>query len=548
MVSAVKPTKSQLDRAKREGWDWWIQSPQDEIAVARGCYFDRKQALQAVNFFRYRLTHGKDRFEGQPFELIDWQIERLVAPLYGWKTAEGRRRYRRVFVFIPKKNGKTQIAAGIAMLELHYCRGSRVYLTATSQGQATECFDEAAGMVDRSPHLRGYLNVRRSTGRIIYPRRNGLIQTLGTKANTSEGKNASALIIDELHAWKDREFFASLYYAGAMRLDPLTFIITTAGDDMDSICGEEYDAAKRVLSGDDPAIDYLPLIFEGDDKLAWDDLENWKIANPNIGTIIPIDNVKADIENARGKPKIIADLKRYRLNLWVKGNATWLSKAKWKQAGQVTPDVKANGRLYYAGLDMARTRDFAAAALIAGNEDDGFDLRIRLYTPFAGVRDKEASDRIPLTHWIETGQVIATPGDTVDDSYILRDLEAWHNELGICELGYDSYNASLFVKNVRDRIGLECVAVPQTMPYLGPPSGVFERALTAGKIRHEGNKALEWMIGNAVALTDPNDNVRPNKRRSRGRIDGLAASLTGLQRLMNPKEKVVLSDAPAFFV
>ncbi len=318
-------------KAKRDGWDYWIRSPQDELAAMQGCWFDTDRALAAVNFVQQRLTHSKDRFRGKPFLLEEFQIRDIIAPLYGWRTKDDRRRFRNVFIFIPKKNGKTQIAAAVSLLELHYCPGPRVYIAATSKGQAGECFEEAASMVNNSRLLRKRLDVRASTNRILYPNRGGLIHALGTKAATSEGKNASALILDELHAWTDREFFDSLLFAGASRLDPLLFMITTAGKDISSLCYSEYERACRIRDGLDMSTDYLSVVYEAPKGSAWDDLSAWKIANPNYGVTLPEENILADIAAARGYPARIAAIKRYRLNIWTNESATWLDTLKWRE-------------------------------------------------------------------------------------------------------------------------------------------------------------------------------------------------------------------------
>ena len=185
------PTRNQMRMAHDEGWSGWIRTVQDEIAVAEGCWFAVDQAQSVRTFFEKRLSHGKAPHFGLAFTLDDYQYEDIIGPIYGWRTSDNLRRYRSAYVHIPKKNGKTQLAAGIGIIELHYCPGSRVYIVATSEAQAYECYDESAGMVERNAHLSAYLKVLRSTGKIVWHRRNSSLATMAKAAASSEGKNAS---------------------------------------------------------------------------------------------------------------------------------------------------------------------------------------------------------------------------------------------------------------------------------------------------------------------------------------------------------------------
>ncbi len=199
------------------------------------------------------------------------------------------------------------------------------------------------------------------------------------------------------------------------------------------------------------------------------------------------------------------------------------------------------------GLDLARTRDFAALAKL--DESDGYlNIRIKLWVPHQAIADKEETDKIPLSAWINDGHVVGCPGEEIDSDMIADEIVRTHTTVGIEELGYDPYNAGQLVSKLRKEYGLICTAVPQTMPFMGPASAEFQRRLNAGKIRHEHNPALAWMVGNAVALTDSNDNVRPGKKKSRARIDGLVACIIGLQRLLDPNRAGPPSETPSEFI
>jgi phage terminase large subunit-like protein len=534
------PTRAQMKAAHDEGWYPWIRSVQDEIAVAEGCWFAVDQAEAVRDFFAHRLTHGKAPFFQKPFTLDDYQYEDIIGPIYGWRTCENLRRYRSAYVHIPKKNGKTQLAAAIGVIELHYCQGSRVYIVATSEGQAYECFDESAGMVERNRHLSAYLKVLRSTGRIIWHANNSALATMAKAAASSEGKNASCLILDELHAWRDRKLFDSLLFAGAARPNPLLFMITTAGDDTSSLCYSEYERAKRIKDGSDPTTDHLVQIYEADKDAKYDDLKQWKKANPGFGKTINERGILSDIRAAKGRPARIATLKRYRLNIWTNEGEAWLDSQLWNALPSVTEDECAG--VLYGGIDLARTRDFASLAMLFVHPG-GFDLLIRIYCPESVIAEKEDNDKIPLSSWIQSGHVIATDGEEIDQSRILADALAANNRWKFAEIGFDPYNASTLAKDLRLN-NIIATPVPQTMPFMGYPSAEFERELTNRNIRHQGNPCLSWMIGNAKAIYDSNNNVRPSKKKSNARIDGLVATIIAWQRAVSPDAQSPVSDTP----
>lgn len=541
------PTSRQLRKARAEGWADWIIRPQDEAAVAQGCWFDIDAAEAVRIYFEQRLSHGKDRFYNQPFTVHrdSWIYRDLLGPIYGWKTQDNFRRIRSVYCEIPKKNGKTQIAAGVSLIELRYVRGARVALLCPGKLKDNECFDEAAGMVERRAWLQRFYRVLRSTGTILFPAKNSSIRTLAQNAAGSEGKNLSTIVLDELHAWKDRALFDSLLFAGAARSNPLLFMITTAGNDITSLCYVEHERAERQAKGLDLSIDHHSVIYAADKKARWDDIEQWKKANPNFGVTMTERSIASDIENARGRPARIAAVKRYRLNIWTNESDTWLDQVAWESLPKVGWE-ELQGEAY-GGLDIARVGDFAAFVLLLIHPR-GWDVFPRLYVPAEKVIEKEETDKIPLSLWVEQGWVIAHKGGEIDQDLVRRDIVTAHKRFGLIDVGYDPYNCSQLAKSLTTDDGVQMTAVPQTMPFLAVPSTEFERAMLAGKIRHNHNPALTWMIGNAVAISDNNGNVRPSKRRSKARIDGLAATLDALQRALAPDQGNPVSEEPAFWL
>ncbi|MEL7263518.1 MAG: terminase TerL endonuclease subunit [Planctomycetota bacterium] len=525
------PTAAQLQNAADEGWDDWIRSAQDEAAVAQGCRFVLSKAERTRNFFADFLTHGKAPFAGRPFVLADWQWRNVIGPIYGWHRNDGTRRFDSAFVFVPKKNGKTQLAAGIALRELLDQFGARVYMSATANSQAADCYDESAGMVERNPHLKSLFSVRRSTYRILSAARNATLQTVTTSEGSSQGKNISCLIMDELHEWKNRAFFDSLIYGTAARLNSLVFMITTAGDNVTSICYEEYERAKRIVDGADMSINHLAVIYEAEKDGDWSDLEQWKKANPSYGITLPERKIKSAINEAKGIPSRVGAIKRYRLNQWTTARNAWVDVKRWDRQATTPPDPYA-GQQCWGGLDLSRTRDFSAFAR-AFRVEDHVAFLLDLWMPEDRIHERMQSDRVPLDQWVADGWVHATPGDEIDYGEIRRIINAANNRTPIAELAYDPYNAThLCNQLLRGEDGINAIEMRQTMPYMSPPSAEFERTIGRGLFLHEHNPCVRWMLQNTVVDRDKHDNVQPVKGKSRGRIDAVIAMVMALGRLM----------------
>jgi phage terminase large subunit-like protein len=317
-------------------------------------------------------------------------------------------------------------------------------------------------------------------------------------------------------------------------------MITTAGDDTSSLCYSEYERAKRIKSGDDPTTDHLVQIYEADKDAKYDDLKQWKKANPCYGKTINERGILSDIRAAKGRPERIATLKRYRLNIWTNEGTTWLDNQLWNALPPITEDDSAG--VLWGGIDLARTRDFASLALLFASEN-GYDLLIRIYCPEAAVAEKEDIDKIPLSSWIASGHVIATEGEEIDQTRILEDTLAAHRRWKFAEIGFDPYNASTLARDLRAN-NIIATPVPQTMPFMGYPAAEFERELSNRNIRHQHNPCLSWMIGNAKAISDNNGNVRPSKKKSNARIDGLVATIIAMQRALSPDAASPVSETP----
>jgi phage terminase large subunit-like protein len=507
----------------------WVRSAADEFAVARGCYFDLAAAEHVRDFFRLFLRHSKGEWAGKPFELLDWQWKDLIAPLFGWMRADGTRRYRRGYVEVPKKNGKSALASGISLYMLIGDNepGAEIYNAAADRDQAAIVFNEAANMVEASPALASRLDIVRSTKRIIYPKQQAFYRALSAEVPTKEGINWHCLIFDELHAQKTRDLWDTLAYGGAARRQPLSLAITTAGYDRHSICWEQHERAEQVIAGRLEVDDFFALIFAADPEADWTDEATWRRANPSYGVTVKADQMASDCAEARQSPGKENAFRRYRLNQWTEQDVRWLSLEKWDACEPAATPAELEGCSCFAGLDLASTTDIAAFVLVFPNPEGGYDVLPRFWVPEENARERERKDRVPYTQWIREELITATPGNVIDYDVIRRDIVELAKRFHIVKVAKDRWNSQQIGTQLEGD-GFEVVDFGQGYASMSAPTKELEKLILGGKLRHGGNKVLRWMASNVVAETDAAGNIKPSKRKSQEKIDGIVGTIMGL--------------------
>ena len=288
-------------------------------------YFDEADAARAVEFFPKFLRHLKGEFAGQPFHLLDWQRELLVRPLFGWKrTSDGLRRFRRVFLEIAKKNGKSGMCSGLGLYLLHCDRepGAEIVAAAADREQAGIVFNEARDMNETSAALAGRSETYRRA--IVVPGTRSSFKVVSSDVKGRHGPNIHALLFDEFHAQPDRELYDTLAKGVAARRQPIVVLITTAGDDQDSVCYEEYDYARRVMAGVIEDETYLPIVFEATEEDDWRAPETWAKANPSLDVTVKRDYLEAECRAAVAEPRKQNAFKRLHLNVWTRTTEVWI--------------------------------------------------------------------------------------------------------------------------------------------------------------------------------------------------------------------------------
>jgi phage terminase large subunit-like protein len=496
-------------------------------------WFDEEAAERAVQFFSKCLTHTKGEWAGQPLKLDDWQADQIIRPLFGWKRKDGTRKYRTAFIMIPRKAGKSTLAAGIANILLFADGepGAEVYSAAADREQAAIVFEMAKGMIDASEPLRSRsTSYKRS---IVVPSTASSYKVLSSDAYTKHGLSAHGIVIDEVHALPNRELWDVLTTSTGARRQPLTVAITTAGYDRHSLCYELYDYAVKVRDGiiNDEA--FLPVIFEADKDDDWTKPETWRKAHPGLGVSVKEEYFAAECAKAQQLPGYENTFKRLLLNIWTEQNTRWLPMETWDQCAEELPDL--SGRICYAGLDLATTTDIAALVLAFQIEGKVHFLPF-FFVPQEGIKRRSERDRVPYVDWVRQGHIIATEGNVIDYDVIRAKINELAEQYHIKEIAIDRWNATQLSTQLSGD-GFEMIGFGQGFGSMSAPTKELERRVLAKEINHGGNPVLRWMASNVSIKQDPAGNMKPDKSKSTERIDGIVASLMALGRVMESDDE-----------
>ncbi|MEM1027524.1 MAG: terminase TerL endonuclease subunit [Planctomycetota bacterium] len=553
-ASQKKQLAAGLARAKREGWSSEISQPQDAHALAAGAYFDERFADHAVAFFEKGLIHATGEFAGRPFKLIAWQL-RLVRRIFGWRNAEGRRLIRSVFVYIPKKNGKSTFSAGLALYlqvgepdpdqpERGPEPAQQIYVASTTAETGTIVFREASKLATASPALKPILEIKEQSRRIVCPKGQSFIKVLAHKATSAEGMIAGGVILDEIHAMKSRELYAALRYAGAGRRQPLNVEITTAGvDDPTALWRDRHRYTQRVLDGDVVDPTHTGALYEADPNTGsnrkgappLDDIAQLRKANPSIGeTINEDDLVKSARQAMQEGPNSIAEFKRYRLNIATGAESGWINPETWDRGQKPFKLEDMVGRPCYSGLDLAKVSDFTALVLlwppIDGEDPARWHMAPWFWLPRAQVLERSRQGDQSYQAWEAQGLIEVTDGDTTDHTVVRRRINEIAERFKPINIGIDrNFDGWQFCEDLFHDDELPAVGVGQGWRSQDVPMQRIEQLITDRLLNSGGNPVMRWMIANAIAKkVGPNSNYHLDKARAADKVDGVAALINAM--------------------
>jgi phage terminase large subunit-like protein len=510
----------------------WIRNPSDTLAVRQGCWFDEEAGQFVCDFIETFCCQSADRWKGKPIELIPWQRDFLMR-LFGWKLANGLRRFRRAYLEVAKKNGKsTMLSAVVLYLLLADGQGGpKIFLNACDKDQAKIIFDESKVMIEASPALACRLRIidSKADKRIIWDDGNGSIVVNSSVAPSKDGLNPSAIIFDELHEQPDRRLVDVYEHAGAARSEPIWIDITTAGEDDQGVWFEQRDYSEKVNRGDVPDISHLGVVYRALPEDDIDNPETWRKANPSLGYTLSEDEFRLKLQQAKETPRKLAKFLRYRLNIITKGETLLLNPDDWEACNspRFEPSKFAN-QPCWGGLDLSSTTDLTALVLIWGSDAKGFDLWARMWLPRDSILEASRRDRVPYQLWAEQGWLELTDGNVIDYDAIRKTLKDLAEVLDLRKLLVDPHNARQLCLKLKDEDGLPVEPLQQGFISLSDPTKQLERLVLSHKLRTGGNPILKWMAGNAVIRKDPAGNIKLDKDKSRKRIDGLSATVNSL--------------------
>ncbi|HEL1616995.1 TPA: terminase large subunit [Streptococcus suis] len=495
-------------------------------------HYDEAKADRAVTFIN-NLSHTKGKWAGKRFDLLPWQ-EQIVRDLFGIVKEDGNRQFLTAYIEIPKKNGKSELAAAIALYLLYADNeaSAEVYGAACDRNQASIVFDVAKQMVQMSRPLEKRSKIMGATKRIVNYSNAGFYQVLSAETGTKHGLNVSGLVFDEIHAQPNRHLYDVLTKgSGDAREQPLFFIITTAGTDRNSICYELHTKALDILNGRKKDTSFYPVVYGLSDEDDWNDEENWRRANPSLGHTIGIDRVREAYQQALDNPAEENVFKQLRLNMWTSSSVSWIPEHVYAKGNDPIQYDSLKGRSCYAGLDLSSTSDITAFVLVFPPrfEEENYIILPFFWLPEDALELRCRRDHVLYDVWERQGYIKTTEGNVVHYGFIEKFIEDLSEIYHIKEIAYDRWNATQMVQNL-EGMGLTMVPFGQGYKDMSPPSKELYKLIMEGKIQHGGHPVLKWMGQNVVMRQDPAGNIKPDKEKSVEKIDGIVALIMGLDR------------------
>ncbi len=529
-------------------WSYWRRISRlipdyDPFETAQGSTFDVKKAGIACAFVETFLTHTEGELGGKPFLLEDWQ-RAIIATLFGWYRPDGTRRYREAFILIPRKNGKTALASAINLLVL-ICDnepGAQLYSAAGSKDQASLIFRNCRSMILAEPMLKKELRILR--GYRMIERGASIYRALTKEGETNHGLNTHFAVIDEVHAIKNRDMVDAITTSTGARRSPLVVYITTADYKRISICNEKYEYARHVRDGDPGFEDeaFLPVLYEATISDDWTDPKVWRRSNPNLGISVKEDYIRRECLKAQRTPSYENTFKRLHLNIQTEQEFRWIVMEKWEASAGVIDLEELEGEPCFGGLDLSQSKDLTSFSLVfprevPAGEEPLYKVLVWFWVPGKSAKRREEEDRVPYLTWQKQGHISFAGNEVIDYLAVRRKIVELSKRYEIQEVAYDPYNAQA-TANELEEAGISTFKFAQSFNNYTEPTNELERLYLLRRFHHGGNPVLWWNASNVVAEENGSGGIRPSKRKSTERIDGIIASVMALARaLLAEREK-----------
>jgi phage terminase large subunit-like protein len=503
--------------------------------------YSPKHANHAIEFIENFCKHSKGKWGGKPIELETWQ-KAFIAATFGFiHKIDGTRKYREVLLVVGRKNGKSTIASGIGLyLQIaDQEAGAEVYACATKKDQAKLVWLEAKRMVNKSPSLRK--RIKPLVSELVGLTNDSSFKPLGSDSETLDGLNVHGAMMDEIHAWKDKNLYDVIVDGTTSREQPLIVMITTAGTVRGSVYDQKYEEAKDKINRidnppeEDPHERFLPVIYELDNREEWIDPACWPKANPGLGTIKKTDQLATKVAKAKANPMLVKNLLTKDFNIPETSAEAWLTYEEAKN--DATFDIEQlRGTYAVGGADLSSTTDLTCATLLVMRPDDPTIYTIQQYfLPEELLEKKVTEDKIPYDLYHERGWLTLCTGNKVDYSDVTAWFNRMHQEYDITPVwtGYDPWNSKYWVDEMMEQ-GFTMEVVRQGAQTLSQPMKELAADLAANRVNYNNNQLLLWCLTNTVVKHDENDNIRPIKgKNQRARIDGTVSLLIAYTVLFN---------------
>lgn len=499
--------------------------------------FDEKKSLRCIHFIEKYCKQSKGRWAGKPLKLELFQKAMLQA-LFGFVDKDtGLRKYKKVIFFVARKNGKSVLDSAIAtyMLTKDNEGGAEIYSVATKREQSKIVWEESKRMIKKSPILAK--RIRCLIGGIYYDATDSFFRALASDSNSLDGLNAHLVIADEVHAWKDKNLLDVMYDSMSARTQPILLETSTMGTIRQNVFDIEYDYASQVVDCTIQDETLLPIIYELDDEKEWTNEDSWYKANPSLGSIKSIKDLREKVERAKANPIELVNLLCKDFNIRQNTINAWL-----------TFDDLNNEKIYsdwkdtycIAGVDLSSVHDLTAATLL-GVKNGEIRVKQMYWIPTNLLEKKVKEDRIPYDKWLKAGWIRLSGDSKID----YQDVTQWfleevrENDLRPLFVGYDSWNAQYWCDEMKG-YGFNMVEVRQGMKTMSAPMKIMKADLIEKKINYNNNPILKWCLSNTTVKMDSNENIQPDKEKSRQRIDG-AVSLIDAYCIFVDKQQEYLN-------
>lgn len=518
----------------------------DPFRAPGDSWFDPAEAERRIAFCEQCLRHVEGELAGRPFLLEPWQ-KAFFANLFGWlrEDVHGRvvRRHRECLIYVPRKNGKTPLSAAVALSVFFQDDepGQQNYIAAADREQAGMLFRQAKGMIEQEPELAARCRVYggaangQSPRSIVRDRDLSFLRVISSDADSKHGGNSHLALIDELHAQPSRDLVDVLQtsMASSNRKQPLLVSITTADFDRPSICNEKHSYACKVRDGviDDPA--FLPVVYEADREDDWADPAVWRKANPNLGVSVSEEYLRREAARAGEVPAYENTFRRLHLNQRTETDARAVPMDRWDACAGAFAEADLEGLECFAGLDMSTTTDLSALALLFPPGGDGGPYRAlwRFWAPREKARERSRRDRVPYELWASQGFITLTDGDVVDYDRVRADVNALRSRFNVREVAADRWNATQLLTQLQGD-GFGVVAFGQGYQSMTAPTKELLALVQSGRMLHGGDPVARWMASVFATEQDAAGNLKPSKKKSADRIDGVVALIMALGRAM----------------